>query len=155
MVKRLPPNSIGSWGELRRQFIKNFKDTCNQPMSVVDLAACVQGEQESTSAWVRRVSEILHSSNSINPSTAIVTLENNCRFESLKLKLGLLKRDCNDMGMLMSALVKYGDSDNTKYPEADGDKSGKANKPGKPAQANPAVTSYNGKRKAEVGSDFV
>ena len=129
-LKGLPPNSIGSWGELRRQFIKNFKDTCKQPMSVVDLAACVQGEQESTSAWVRRVSEILHSSNSINPSTAIVTLENNCRFESLKLKLGRLKRDCNDMGTLMSALVKYGDSDNTKYPEAEGEKAGKVNKPG-------------------------
>src|SRR6187401_3860377 len=54
-LKALPPNSIGSWGELRSQFIKNFKDTCKQPMSVIDLAACVQGEQESTSAWVRRV----------------------------------------------------------------------------------------------------
>src|SRR6187399_1527007 len=132
---------------------KNFKDTCKQPMSIVDLAACVQGEQESTSAWVRRVSEILHSSNGINPSTAIVTLENNCRFESLKLKLGRLKRDCNEMGTLMSALVKYGDFDNTKYPEAEGDKAGKAGKSGKPAPVNPAGTSFNGKRKAESSSD--
>ena len=124
-------------------------------MSVVDLAACVQGEQETTSSWVRRVSEILHSSNSINPSTAKVTLENNCRFEPLRLKLGRLKRACNDMGVLMGALVKYGDSDNTKYPDADADKFGKANKAGKPAQANPAGTGYNGKRKAEGGSDFV
>src|SRR6187401_1108699 len=124
-------------------------------MSVIDLAACVQGEQESTAAWVRRVAEILHSSNGINPSTAIVTLENNCRFESLKLKLGRLKRDCNDMGTLMGALVKYGDSDNTKYLDADGDKSGKASKNGKPTQANPAGTCYNGKRKAEGSSDFV
>src|SRR6187399_2913503 len=134
---------------------KNFKDTCKQPMSVVDLAACVQGEQESTSAWVWRVAEILHSSNGINPSTAIVTLENNCRFRSLKLKLGRLKRDCNDMGTLMSALVKYGDSDSTKYPEVDGDKPGKANKLGKPTQASPVGTSFLGKRKAEGGSDFV
>src|SRR6187399_3054991 len=101
-LKGLPPNSIGSWGELRRRIINNFKDTCKQPMSVVDLDACVQGEQETTSNWIRRVSEILHSSNSINPSTAIVTLEGNCRFEPLRLKLGRLKRDCNDMGKLMS-----------------------------------------------------
>src|SRR6187399_2068867 len=138
-------------GELRRQFIKNFKDTCKQPMSVVDLAACGQREQESTSAWVRRVSEILHSSNGINPSTAIVTLENNCRFESLKLKLGRLKRDCNDMGTLMSALVKYGDSDTNKYPEEEGDKAGKINKPSKPTQVNPAGMSFLGKRKSEGG----
>ena len=104
---------------------------------------------------MHRVSEILHSSDRINPDTAVVTLEDNYRFEPLKLKLGRLKRDCNDMGTLMSALVKYGDSDNTKYPEADGDKSGKANKPGKPAQASPVGTSFNGKRKAEGGSDFV
>ena len=77
-LKGLPPNSIGSWAELRRRFINNFKDTCKQPISVVDLAACVQGEHESTSSWVRRVSEILHSSNSINPNTAVVTLEGNC-----------------------------------------------------------------------------
>ena len=55
----------------------------------------------------------------------------------------------------MGALVKYGDSDNTKYPDADGDKSGKANKNGKPMQAYPAGTGYNGKRKEEGSSDFV
>src|SRR6187401_1201620 len=124
-------------------------------MSVIDLAACVQGEQESTAAWVRRVAEILHSSNGINPSTAIVTLENNCRFKSLKLKLGRLKRDCNDMGTLMSALVKYGDSDNTKYPKSEGDKTGKASKSGKPVPVNPVTSSFLGKRKAENSSDFV
>ena len=47
-IKSLPPNSIGSWDELKSRFINNFKDTCKQPMSIVDLAACVQGEGEST-----------------------------------------------------------------------------------------------------------
>ena len=88
-------------------------------MSIVDLAACVQGENESTTHWVRRVSEILHSLDRINADTAIVTLERNCRFKSLKMKLGWLKRHCNDMGTLMAALVKYVDSDNTKDPESD------------------------------------
>ena len=60
-LKSLPANSIGSWAELKARFIANSKDTCNQPMSIVDLAACVQEEGESTTHWVRRVSEILHS----------------------------------------------------------------------------------------------
>ena len=59
-LKGLPPNSIGSWAQLWARFIQNFKDTCKQPKSIVDLAACVQGEGESTTHWVRHVSEILH-----------------------------------------------------------------------------------------------
>ena len=37
-LKSLPANSIGSWAELKARFIQNFKDTCKQPMSIVDLA---------------------------------------------------------------------------------------------------------------------
>src|SRR3954463_1392732 len=87
-LKSLPPNSISSWAQLWAQFISNFKDTCKQPMSIVDLAACVQQEGESTTHWVRRVSEVLHSSDRINADTAVVMLEGNCRFGPLKLKLG-------------------------------------------------------------------
>lgn len=47
-LKGLPANSIGSWAELKARFIQNFKDTCKQPMSIVDLASCVQAEGEST-----------------------------------------------------------------------------------------------------------
>lgn len=35
-LKGLLPNSIGSWAELKARFIQNFKDTCKQPMSIVD-----------------------------------------------------------------------------------------------------------------------
>ena len=94
-------------------------------MSIVDLAACVQEEGESTTHWVRRVSQVLHSSDRINTDTAVLTLEGNCRFGPLKLKLGRLKRHCNDMGTLMAALVKYAYSDSTKDPESDDDKTGK------------------------------
>ena len=78
-----------------------------------------------TTNWVRRVSEILHSSDRINADSAVITLEGNCRFKPLKLKLGRLKRHCNDMGTLMAALVKYVDSDSTKDPESDDEKPGR------------------------------
>ena len=127
-LKNLPPNSIESWDQLKAQFIANFKDTCKQPMSIVDLDACVQGENESTTHWVHRVSEVLHSSDRINVGSAIITLERNCRFKSLKMKLGRLKRHWNDMGTLMAALVKYADSDNTKDPDSDEEKPEKGKK---------------------------
>ena len=129
-LKNLPTNSVGSWAELKHRFIQNFKDTCKQPMSIVDLAAYVQGENESTTHWVRRVSEILHSSDRINADITIVTLEGNCRFLPLKQKLGRLKRHCNDMSMLTAALVKYADSDSTKDPESEDDKPRKGKKNG-------------------------
>ena len=50
-LKGLPANSIGSWAELKARFIQNFKDTCKQPMSIVDLDSCIQEEGESTTHW--------------------------------------------------------------------------------------------------------
>ena len=46
-LKGLPPNSINSWAELKACFIQNFKDTCKQPLSIIDLDACVQREDDS------------------------------------------------------------------------------------------------------------
>ena len=102
-LKGMPANSIGSWAELKRRFIQKFKDTCKQPMSILDLDSCVQGEGESTTNWVHRISAVIHSSNSINAGSAVLMLEKNCRFLALKQKLGRLKRNCNDMGELMAA----------------------------------------------------
>ena len=54
-LKGLPPNYIGSWAELKARFIQNFKDTCKQSMSIVDLTNCKQEDGESTTHWVRPV----------------------------------------------------------------------------------------------------
>ena len=51
-------------------------------------------------------------------------------FTPLKHNLGWLKRHCNDMGELMAALIKYADSDNTKDPGSDEEKSNKGKKNG-------------------------
>ena len=128
-LKGLPANSINSWAELKARFIQNFKDTYKQPLSIIDLDACVQREDESAHHWVRRVSTIIHSSDSINAGSVVLILEKNSRFP-LKQKLGRLKRHCNDMGELMAALIKYADSDNTKDPGSDEEKSSKGKKNG-------------------------
>ena len=83
-------------------------------MSIVDLNNCKQEDGESTTHWVRRVKEIIHSYDKMDAGSAVLMLEKNYRFEPLKQKLGRLKHDCNDMGTLMAALVKYADSDTTK-----------------------------------------
>ena len=126
-------------------------------MSIVDLDACVQEDGESTTHWVKRVSAILHSSDRLNADTAVLTLEGNCWFTPLKLKLGRLKHHYNDMAMLMETLVKYADSDSTKDPESKDEKLGKGKKNGSAngQQHNPAGHGNNGKRKADNSLDFM
>ena len=88
-------------------------------MSIVDLTNCRQEEGESMTHWVHWFKAIIHSSDKMDAGFVVLMLEKNCCFEPLKMKLGRLKRDCNDMGQLMAALVKYTDSDSTKDPESD------------------------------------
>ena len=79
-LKGLPPNSIGSWAELKAQFIQNFKDMCKQPMSIVDLTNCKQEEGESTTHWVCRVKAIIHSFDKMDAGSAVLMLEKKCHF---------------------------------------------------------------------------
>ena len=99
-------------------------------MSIVDLTSCKQEEGESTTHWVHRVKEIIHSYDKMDAGSAVLMLEKNYRFEPMRQKLGRLKRDCNDMGTLMAALVKYADSDSTKDPAFDEEKTRKGKKNG-------------------------
>ena len=70
------------------------------------------------------------------------------------MKLGRLKRDCNDMGQLMAALVKYADSDSTKHPESDDEKTWKGKKNGnaKGPQCNTTNQGGNNKRNGNGSS---
>ena len=90
---------------------------------------------------MRRVKAIIHSSDKMDAGSAVLMLEKNCRFEPLKQKLGRLKHDCSDMGQLMAALVKYANSDSTKDPASDKEKTGKGKKNGnaKGLQHNPRI----------------
>ena len=99
----------------------------------------------------------MHSSDRINVDSAVITLEGTCRFKPLKQKMGWLKRNCNDMGQLITALVKYADSDSTKDPESDEEKAWKGKKSGnaKGPQHNPANQGGNNKRKADGSLEFV
>src|SRR3954469_25150243 len=125
-------------------------------MSIMDLTNCKQEEGESTTYWVRRVKEIIHSSDKMDAGSTVLMLEKNCRFEPLRQKLRRLKRDCNDMGTLMADLVKYVDSDSTKDPVSDEEKTGKGKKNGngKGQQHNPTNQGGN-KHKADDNPEFV
>ena len=140
-----------------------YQGTCKQPLMIIDLDNYVQREDESAHHCVRLVLAIIHSSGSIAVGQAFLILEKNCHFTPLKQKLGRLKRYCNDMGELMAALIKYVDSDNTKDPGSDDEKSNKGKRGGNGKGQQQNVTGNNsnnqgnsGKRRnPNDGSDFV
>ena len=126
-------------------------------MSIVDLTNCKQEEGESTTHWVRRVKAIIHSSDKMDAGSAVLMLEKNCHFLPLKMKLARLKRDCNDMGTLTAALVKYANFESTKDAESDDENTGKGKKRGntKGPQHNPTYQGGNNKCKADGSLEFV
>lgn len=134
-------------------------------MTIVDLLHCVQRHGEPANHWARRVVDIIHSSDSIQAEQDILILEKNCHFDPLVQKLGRLKHKCTYMCNLMDVLTRYSNSDGTKDPSSDDDKSGKGKKNGgrKGHQQNASVHNCNqnnqvngGKRKHPEGrSDFV
>lgn len=40
-MKNFRPNSMNTWAELKKRFVKNFRGTCKRPMTIVDLQHCV------------------------------------------------------------------------------------------------------------------
>ena len=83
---------------------------------------------ESAHHWTRRVTEIIHLSDNITAAQAVLILEKNCHFQPLVQKLGRLKRKVQDLGKLMDVLTRYAESDSTKDPGSDEDKTAKGKK---------------------------
>jgi len=113
-LQNLPPNSINTWEELKDAFIKNFQGTCKRLCNIEDLERCVQKEGESSRHWMKRVAEIIHSSDNIPPSSAILVMEKNCKFEPLIHKLGRMKDKVKSLSEVMAAANKYASSDKTR-----------------------------------------
>ena len=132
-------------------FYQKNQGTCKQPVTIIHLDNCVQREDESAHHWVRRVSEIIHSSDSIAVNQAVLVLEKNYHFTPLKQKLGQLKRHCNYMGELMTALNKYVDSDTTKDPGSDDEKSNKGKKSGNGKGRQQNIARHNGNNQGNTG----
>ena len=97
-------------------------------MTIIDLDNSVHREDESAHHWVRQVSTIIHSSDSIATSQAVLVLEKNCKFDPLIHKLGCIKWHVKDMGELMEVVAKYAESCKTKDPDSDDHNSGKEKK---------------------------
>ena len=78
-------------------------------------------------------------------------MEKKCHFTPLKQNLGRLKRHCNDMGELMATLIKYADSNTTKDPGYDDEKSNKGKKSGNGKDQQQNMAGHNSNNQGNGG----
>jgi hypothetical protein len=70
-LNTLPNDSIGSWGELERQFTRNFCSTYKHPVSLEEIKSCVQKKDETLRSYMQRWSVIKNSAEDISDERAI------------------------------------------------------------------------------------
>ena len=131
----IPEKSISSWSQLRAAFIKNFHGTCKRLYTIEDLDRCVHRKGESSRNWMRRITEILHSSTNILPTSAMSTLEKNCRYDPVVQKMSRMRNSpgANDitMGEVLDAANKHAYTDKTKDETEEDKGKGNVNKGGR------------------------
>jgi hypothetical protein len=70
-LSKLEKETIGSWEELTKQFMNNFKSTYKRPASIEEVKACVQQHNETLRAYIQRWSIIKNSAVEVSDERAI------------------------------------------------------------------------------------
>jgi hypothetical protein len=70
-LNTLPNESIGSWGELESQFIRDFRSTYKCPASLEEVKVCIQRKGETLRSFIQRWSVIKNSVEDISDERAI------------------------------------------------------------------------------------
>jgi hypothetical protein len=70
-LNTLPNDSIGSWGELKNQFVRNFRSTYKRPASLEEVKSCVQQKGETLHSYIQRWSVIKNSAEDVSDERAI------------------------------------------------------------------------------------
>jgi hypothetical protein len=70
-LSKLEKETIGSWEDLTKQFIGNFKSTYKRPASIEEVRACVQQCDETLWAYIQRWSLIKNSAVKVSDERAI------------------------------------------------------------------------------------
>jgi hypothetical protein len=65
-LNTLPDESIGSWGELKIQFTRNFRSTYKRPASLEEVKTCVQRKGETLRSYIQRWSIIKNSAEDVS-----------------------------------------------------------------------------------------
>jgi hypothetical protein len=87
-LSTLPNDSIGSWGELKNQFTRNFRLTYKYPASIEEVKSCMQGRGETLRLYIQWWSIIKNSAEDISDEWAIDAFLAGLRRSNLVEELG-------------------------------------------------------------------
>lgn len=76
-LNQLPPNSIYSWDDLCRVFVKKIKGTYKRPGGLAELQHCVQKQNETLCEYIQRWTTLHNSVENITEYQAIYVFEPN------------------------------------------------------------------------------
>jgi hypothetical protein len=90
-LNTLPNDSIESWGELERQFARNFRSTYKRSASLEEIKSCVQRKDETLRSYIQRWSVIKNSAEDVSDERAIDAFSAGLRRSDLVEEVGRTK----------------------------------------------------------------
>jgi hypothetical protein len=109
-LNTLPNESIESWGELKKQFIKDFRSTYKRPASLEEVKACVQSKGETLRSYIQRWSVIKNSAEDVSNERAIDAFSAGLRRSDLVEEIGRTR--LTTVAELMEEANRFADGEN-------------------------------------------
>jgi hypothetical protein len=122
-LNTLPNESIGSSGELKSQFIRDFRSTYKHPASLEEVKACVQRKGETLRSYIQRWSVIKNSVEDVSDERAIDAFSAGLRRSDLVEEIGRTRP--TTVAKLMEEANRFADGEDAynnkrgRSPEAD------------------------------------
>jgi hypothetical protein len=114
-LSKLGEETIGSWEELTKNFMSNFKLTYKRPASIKEVKVCVQQRGETLRAYIQRWSIIKNSEVEVSDERAIDTFRVGLRQGDLVEEMGRIKpKTVSDLMDIANRFVDREDTCNNK-----------------------------------------
>jgi hypothetical protein len=124
-LSKLEKEIIGSWEELTKQFMSNFKSIYKQPASIEEVKACVQQRNETLRAYIQRWSIIKNSAVKVSDERAIDAFTLRLRRGDLVEEMGIIKlKTISDLLDIANRFADGEDACNNKWTQSPEDDRG-------------------------------
>jgi hypothetical protein len=115
-LSKLGEETIGSWEELTKQFMSNFKSTYKRPASIEEVKACMQQRGETLRAYIQRWSIIKNSAVEVSDERAINAFRIGLRRGDLVEEMGRIKpKTVSDLMDVANRFADREDACNNKH----------------------------------------
>jgi hypothetical protein len=108
-LNTLPNESIGSWGELESQFVRDFRSTYKHPASLEEVKSCVQRKGETLRSYIQRWSVIKNSAEDVSDKRAIDAFSAGLHRSDLVEEIG--RKRPTTVAELMEAANRFADGE--------------------------------------------